>query len=304
MIKIAKIWFDKTLPVLFFLVMISIFIPLGYASGNIKAGSGSFVFDDKYGNKDKPVTVWYYYPKEANESTPILFAIHGVTRQGQRMRNAWVSYAKKLKLIVLAPEFTKEAYPHFNEGNFRGSMSDSKSSFVVVEGIFDYVKSITGNVSGQYYIYGHSAGGQFVHRLVILNPESRVKMAIAANAGWYTMPDFSIGFPYGLKNSEITEDNLKDSFQKRLIVLLGEEDTDEHHKELRRTPKAMQQGKQRFERGHKFYETAEKEADNLAVKLNWTLKTVPGVAHNNPKMVVAAAEVLSQYLETQNDNVK
>ena len=38
-------------------------------------------------------------------------------------------------------------------------------------------------------MFGHSAGGQFVHRFVQFKPNSRVNYAISANAGWYTVPD-------------------------------------------------------------------------------------------------------------------
>jgi hypothetical protein len=280
-------------------VSLIILILPSYASENLKTGSGSFIFNEECGNKNKPLTVWYYYPQGSTINSPILFAIHGSGRKGKGMRNVWIDDANKLKLIVLAPEFTKESYPYYNRGSFRGPMSAEPSSFTVVEGIFDYVKSMTGNVSQQYYIYGHSAGGQFVHRLVILYPQARVKLAIAANAGWYTMPDFSAKFPYGLKGSGIGEDNLKESFHKKLIVLLGENDTDENHQLLKKTPEAMKQGKQRFERGHNFYDASKNEATELGADFNWELKTVPDAAHNNTEMAPAAADILSEYLKNQ-----
>src|SRR3712207_6943257 len=63
--------------------------------------------------------------------------------------------------------------------------------------LFDFVREATGNPSEQYRIYGHSAGAQFVHRLALFVPEARFATAIAANAGWYTMPTFDgKKFPY------------------------------------------------------------------------------------------------------------
>ena len=48
-----------------------------------------------------------------------------------------------------------------------------------------------------------------MHRYLYYVPEARVSRFIAANAGWYTMPDFSIGYPYGLKDAGIEEDALR-----------------------------------------------------------------------------------------------
>ena len=47
-----------------------------------------------------------------------------------------------------------------------------------------------------YALYGHSAGGQFVHRYVAFADAPRMESAVAANSGWYTMPDDG-AFPYG-----------------------------------------------------------------------------------------------------------
>src|SRR5271155_4121645 len=45
--------------------------------------------------------------------------------------------------------------------------------------------------SKTYYLYGHSAGGQFAHRLVLFMPNARYQRVVAANPGYYTMPQFN-----------------------------------------------------------------------------------------------------------------
>jgi len=37
------------------------------------------------------------------------------------------------------------------------------------------------------------------------SPEARIRKAVAANAGFYTFPDENLEYPYGLKNTPITD---------------------------------------------------------------------------------------------------
>jgi hypothetical protein len=99
-------------------------------------------------------------------------------------------------------------------------------------------------------------------------------------------------FPYGLKESPISLKQLRNAFSQNLIVLLGDKDTDENHKHLRKTQEAMAQGKHRFERGKNFFQSGKHEAARLNVPLNWKVKTVQGVGHSNSKMAKAAAKLL------------
>ena len=48
------------------------------------------------------------------------------------------------------------------------------------------------------YLYGHSGGGQFVHRYMMFGRAERIVRAVAANSGWYRMPDPDTRFPCGL----------------------------------------------------------------------------------------------------------
>ena len=171
-------------------------------------------------------------------------------------------------------------------------------TYTAIEHIFDYVKGSNGLEATSYSIYGHSAGAQFVHRLLLFCPDAHINKAICANAGWYTMPSDDFEFPYGLKGSGISVETLKKTFSKNLIILLGNQDTDENHKYLRKTPKAMAQGKHRFERGKSFFLTAKREAAKLKTRLRWKAKVIKNVGHSNSKMAEAAAKLLTQSAST------
>jgi pimeloyl-ACP methyl ester carboxylesterase len=168
----------------------------------------------------------------------------------------------------------------------------SKWSFSVIEHLFDAVKRATGSKMAQYYLYGHSEGGQFVQRLVLFLPEARYARAVAANPGWYTTPDFDVKFPYGLKNAPVTKESLEASLGRNFILMLGDQDTDPNHEQLRKTTEAMAQGATRVERGQNYIKLARACAAELKCRCAWRLRMVPGAAHQNSKMSRAAAPVL------------
>ncbi|MCY4352324.1 MAG: alpha/beta hydrolase [Gemmatimonadetes bacterium] len=249
----------------------------------MEPGSGAFNFDR--------VKVWYHCPQESLADLPVVFALHGASRNASTYRDTWASHADMHGFLLLAPEFSEAHYPDeetFNLGNVfakdgtRNALVDW--SFQVIEGIFDHVKKRVGLRASSYGFYGHSAGSQFVHRFLYFMPQSHAHIFVAANAGWYTMPTFKQTYPYGLTGSGLAVADLKRSLNQRVVVLLGTDDVDVNHPKLRRTPQAMMQGAHRFERGHTFFETAKREAEALNVPFNWQLDTVPNVGHNNAGM--------------------
>ena len=128
-----------------------------------------------------------------------------------------------------------------------------------------------------------------MHRFLYYVPDARVKRYIPANAGWYTLPDFDVGYPYGLADSGITEEQLIEAFGKDVVLLLGREDVNRSDPDLRKTPEADEQGPNRFVRGQTMFARAKETADALGVELQWRLKIVDGASHSNAQMAQAAA---------------
>jgi len=270
----------------------------GTAVAAIPPGSGSFQFVDERGNADKPITVWTHAPAKLRANSPIVFVMHGMGRNGSDYRDQWIEHAEKHNFLLIAPEFSAALYPEdaYNCGNmFDGKgrpVNPSQWTFTAIEHLFDHVKKLTGNTSPRYCIYGHSAGGQFVHRLVLFLPQARYQKAIAANPGWYTMPISKIDFPYGLKNTTVTNDTLKQSFANPFVVLLGDEDTNRDDANLRKSSEADAQGPHRFARGKKYFETAKRRAEGMPTPFAWKQRTVRGAGHSNKQMSKAAATAL------------
>jgi len=283
-----------------FLGAVTLFLlsPVGVKSASIQAGPGSFTFSFAQGNQLKPIRVWTFGPPRIGPETKLLFVMHGRERNAHRYLTPWMAPAHRANVLVLAPEFSKRFFPgnSYNVGALGPRKGESgpvrETVFIALEKIFDDVLSSTGIKTTRYRIYGHSAGAQFVHRLILFHSGARAEIAVAANAGWYTMPDFEIEFPYGLKNSGATVEGLAQSLGKKLVVLLGEKDNDPRHPSLNRQPAAMSQGRHRLERGRKFFRRAEDEAKALGVRLAWEVKAVPSVAHDHAGMSEGAAPLL------------
>jgi poly(3-hydroxybutyrate) depolymerase len=243
------------------------------------------------------ITVWLYAPPGTMPQTPVVFVMHGVARDGERYLADWIPHAQANKFLLVVPEFSKEQFPG-DEGYIYGNTVDKAGhalpralwSFSVVEPVFDAVKARTGNRTERYRLYGHSAGAQFVQRFVYFVTAARVERVVSANAGWYMLPDLSVAFPYGLKNTPVTEADLRHALALPMTVLLGTADIDP----VRHTPESDAQGPHRFARGNFFYARAEEAAKKFQLPFAWRLATAPGIDHSDERMAPFAVKALFQ----------
>jgi len=256
-------------------------------------------------NSDRALDVVYYRPDSYRADSDVLFVIHGNSRNPKPYCESWLAVAENTGALIICPDFAREnGFPtadEFNMGNvFVLNKADrivslrpeNDWSFSLIEALFDDVKVRFQNNSEDYLMFGHSAGAQFVHRHLLFKPDARVRAAVAANAGWYTLPANEIPFPYGLGGSDVSETSLMKFLGKKLTILLGAKDVDPNSRNLRQTPEARKQGNNRFERGRFFYEYNQRLAKELGVQFNWNIGTVSGVGHDQTGMAPAAANIL------------
>ena len=267
------------------------------AAARLATGSGSFEFPFASAGAPRSITVWYYRPADAAADAPIVFVMHGHGRNAPTYRNYWIPLAEERRFVLLVPEFSRAEFPgdgHYNLGNMTAADGtrnpEAQWTYTAIEDIFEAVRTANGLEHRSYDIYGHSAGAQFVHRLVMFKPQARFRIAVAANAGWYTMPDSGVRYPYGLAASGLSPTRLAPRFGRTLVVLLGDQDTDPAHPSLRRTPEALAQGSHRHARGHAFFERARQAAAEMNAPFAWTLHVAPGVGHSNARMAPHAAQ--------------
>ena len=264
----------------------------------IDTGKGSYRFRDPRGG-DRFVTIHTYRAATYAPKKPIVFSLHGRRRNGADYRDFWVDEAERRGLLVVAPEFDDDQYPHPEAYNF-GAMRRADGSaapredwlFPLYDAIFEDVRQRAGATRERYFMYGHSAGAQVVHRLVTFGDTKRIELAVAANAGAYCMPVRDEPFPFGLDGAPLGDDALRRVFARPMILLLGDRDIDPAAEHLPKEPEAMRQGPHRFARGHRYLAVARREAQRLGVACPWRIAIAPGIAHDGGGMVPFAARAL------------
>lgn len=278
----------------------------------IEGGAGSFRFPGGAGREDKAITVYYHKPVTFTPRSRVLIVLPGAGRNGWTYRDAWLKASEEHGVLILSPSYSEEHYPEFWSYNLAGMIRDVRINegatptvtftlnanasawiFNDLDRLFHDVKEDLRLEAEKYDVFGHSAGGQLLHRLALFYPDNRADRLLAANSGWYTVPTFDDVFPYGLANGPPMQQQLKPAFQTNLVIFVGElDDENEVRGDLVRTPEVDVQGISRVARGKYFYGMAVKTAEALGLELKWKLEVVPGVGHDLQRMSEAAAEYL------------
>jgi dienelactone hydrolase len=255
---------------------------------------GSFPFLDSAGAVDRPIRVWYYRPSGHRHDTPIVFVMHGSSRTAEAARDIGAAYGRRREVIILAPEFSERYYPR--DAYAFGHVIDSAGRLLptprwalsAIEHLFDYVRQAQRLTTPTYDIVGHSAGGQFVHRLVLFLPDARFRRAVASSPGRYALPLLTAAVPYGLGGTGIDSAGLRRALSRDFVLLLGDRDTEDRARE----PEAMSQGQNRFARGLRFFAVATEVANAVGTPLGWRLVILRGADHTPGPMVQAGLEEL------------
>lgn len=249
-------------------------------------GSSQIEFSGWSGPK---LPVFLHKPPTATANSRIVFIMHGVQRDGDRYRDEWRDLADKHDLIIVVPTFGRKDFPTTDSYNLGNIFDDkghknpkAKWSFAAIEPLFDDIVCRVGGSQKGYALYGHSAGGQFVHRYVAFADAPRLESAVAANSGWYTMPN-DADFPYGWGGDAAGLVNPDKAFQRPITILLGTEDTDRNDPNLRKNESADRQGFTRFARGQSFVAAAIGQVGD-PLKLNWRIAYAKGIGHDNGRM--------------------
>lgn len=258
----------------------------------LPAGPARITFAEPSAGGEMPV--WLYRPAAWRPGGTVWAVLHGASRNADGYRDVWAPLAEAHGALLVCPEFSRAAYPgtaEYNDGGAR--LARDAWSFWALPRAVAAARLAAGDApDGPFHLYGHSAGAQFAHRFLWLCGAPGVARMAFANAGFWTWPDATQRFPYGLDHAAGGEAALRAGLQRPVTILLGERDVDPADPQLRRTPEAQLQGPHRLARGIAFHAAARQAALRLGVPFGWRLETVPGVAHSNAGMAGPAAHAL------------
>lgn len=248
------------------------------------------------GNPDRPLTLEAYRAALHRPDSPVVIVQHGMARNGDAYRDFWIPAADRHGLLILAPSFGDAAWPESGSYN-NGLVHDAAGAvrprgawaYAVPPAVFAAAREAGITTRESAHLFGHSAGAQFVHRLVGTCGAGPFGPIIAGNAGWYTQPDLDRAFPEGLGGLGLGEGDLARLLATKLTILAGDADIDTSGPGLPTHAAALAQGPHRFARAHAFVDAGREAASRRGIGCGWHLVVAAGIGHDGAAMSRMAA---------------
>jgi hypothetical protein len=263
-----------------------------------KPGRASILFDDPAGDPRRPVTLHAYRPEGWRPEGQAVLVMHGMGRNGDEYRDFWVEAAERHNLLIVAPTFPAHLFPTpetYNNGSVLGGDGSLRPGewrgYRISARVVGALRAAGLSTRPKALIFGHSAGGQFLHRLLSTEPAEAFEAAMVGNPGWFSLPDLGRPFPAGLGGIGATEADLARLLAFPMTILSGEQDVETTGPSLPSQPEALAQGPHRFARALYYFEAGRAEAARRGLAFGWKRVTVPHIGHDGAAMSRVAASL-------------
>ena len=252
---------------------------------------------------DRPLVLHAARPRQYDAATPVLFAHHGVRRNGRDYRDYWLDLVDEARVLAIAIEFPEASFPeylwyHFANLHTKDGTPNPREAwtFGIDVRLFEqlHAQGVTSRQS--YGLFGHSAGGQYVHRMLSFGFRDEVAVAVSANAGTYAMPDLATPWPCGLGETDVDTEGLRALLSFPITAMAGTEDVLTTGRFFPKGPRSMRQGATRYERAQNYVQSGHAAAAALQTSCAWKVIDVPGVGHDGKGMSAAAGPVVAAAL--------
>ncbi len=273
--------------------------PVGHVDD---AKRSQFEFTDWPGPR---IAVYYHVPGSVSSDSPVLIVVPGARRNAEEYLEHWISLAEENNFVVAAIGADADRFPTEYDYNAGGVLTsngqlrpENEWLFSTVDPIFLALKQRLGLNQERYSLYGHSAGGGFVHRFMLFKPNALVNRAVAANPAFVTLPNRDHRYPYGLAGTAASDDQMNRWLAAPLTILLGDQDLGPRTKPLSNSEDARKQGPNVFSRGQFLYRKAQALAKQKDTPFAWKLHVVETVGHDSSLMTPHAIRFLFDNIDS------
>lgn len=223
---------------------------------------------------------YLYLPRQPGGRAQVLVSVHGVSRNALEHIELFRDLADSHGVVLVAPLFTFEGFRDYQRLGRKGR--GPRADLALIR-ILNEIEMATGHDTGKIDMFGFSGGAQFVHRFCYAHSQ-RVRRLVLGSAGWYTMPDHSLPYPYGTADArglDAVRFNLGAAARLPTLVVVGAEDDKEDDEELNRSRLVVQsQGPHRLERARAWTAAMNTLAGRQGLPGSVELQVLPGVGHS------------------------
>lgn len=148
-----------------------------------------------------------YIPRTLKEPVQVLVVVHGTLGKDETALEVAESFllefvpaAKRRGVLLLAPAFDQRNFGGRSGpgGGYRGLFGREVPADEFVDDILARIAKSFPDYNGSIYLYGHSAGGQFVSRYAVTHSE-KLKAAVISAAGSYAFPNPNVPWADGMQ---------------------------------------------------------------------------------------------------------
>lgn len=229
----------------------------------------------------EPVSEYLVYvPTTSAPDAHVLVSVHGISHSSwHKQAEMLVPLCERHGIVLLAPGFNDQQYPDYQRlgRKGRGHRAD-----LYLHRCLQELNTLTGANTTNLLFFGHSGGAQFVHRYLMAYPH-RVECAVLSAPGWYTFPDPTLKFPYGIRSTSSLPGvifNPEAYLKVPVTVLVGTEDT-KQSKDLISTDRInKQQGLTRIERARNWVAAMQAQAKAHGIPSHVSIVELANAGHS------------------------
>ncbi|MGD1880243.1 MAG: alpha/beta hydrolase [Kiloniellaceae bacterium] len=240
---------------------------------------------------ERILAVYTYRPADCAPAG-VLLVFHGMSRNADSYRDHAAGFADRHCLTVFAPRFDAERFSiwDYHGGGItspEGLRPPAEWTVHMADDLVAWVRRHDGLAAAPVYLFGHSAGAQFLSRAAAFAALPGVMRIVIANPSTHVLAALDEPVPFGFAglSDDAAKRHLAAYLKQPVTIYLGSDDTGQEN--LYDAPEARRQGEHRLARGRTAYRTALAAAGRTGLPCNWTIVEAAGVGHSARAMLDA-----------------